>query len=212
MLCSAVPAAAQSQARRQFISVSLDNFRTQPLHFADWPLQDLIGREVAETQRGGHDYESRDGQTTIDVVEFKRPGRGFGLTVYPFGLSSGSTLGLRVSREDLPVIRLAMNGPATVPGYTLTDAYAVDGSVGVYMGDRAPGWGLGSHAFIAGGAGVIRSTLGDGQRLFAEAGGGLSVGPIGVQLAIKFALNRLDEPVEHSFFTVPIALRTSVSF
>jgi hypothetical protein len=80
------------------------------------------------------------------------------------------------------------------------------------MGDRAPGWGLGSHAFIAGGAGVIRSTLGDGQRLFAEAGGGLSVGPIGVQLAIKFALNRLDEPVEHSFFTVPIALRTSVSF
>ena len=28
---------------------------------------------------------------------------------------------------------------------------------------------------------------------FAEGGGGLSVGPIGVQLAIKFALNRLDE-------------------
>lgn len=212
VLAAVLPAAAQSGPRRQFISVSYDVFRTQPLHFAEWPLRGLVGREVTEAQRTNHDYETRDGQTTVDVLEFRRPGHGFGVTVYPFGLASGSTLGVRVSREDLPIIRLEMSGPSAVRSYSLTHAYALDASIGVYVGDRAPGWGLGSHAFVAGGGGLIRSTLSDGQRLFAEGGGGLSVGPVAVQLAIKFAFNRLDEPVEHSFFTVPIALRTSVSF
>lgn len=208
----AAPAAAQSGARRQFISVSFDNFRTQPLHFGEWPVSELVGREVAKAQRENHDYESRDGQTTVEVIEFKRRGRGFGVTVYPFGLASGPTLGVRVSREELPAIRLAMRGPAAVPGYNFTDAYALDASVGLYVGDRAPGWGLGSHAFVGGGAGLVRSGVGDGRRVFAEGGGGLSVGPLAVQLAVKFALNRLDAPVEHQFLTVPIALRTSVSF
>lgn len=209
---NAAPALSQAQPRKQFISVSYDVFRTQPLHFGEWPVSDLVGRDVAEAQRAQHDYETSDGQTTVDVIEFKRAGRGFGVTVFPFGLATGSTLGLRVSREDLPVIRIAIAGPSLVSSYNLDDAYAIDVSAGVYVGDRAPGWGLGSHAFFGGGAGVIRSTLSDGQRLFAEGGGGLSVGPVAVQLAIKFAFNRLDAPVQHKFFTVPVALRTSVNF
>ena len=206
-------ARAQSAApRRQFVSVSLDQQYTQPLHFLEWPVRELVGRDVAEAQRESYDYRSRDELTTVDVLEFKRRGRGFGVTVYPFGLSVGPTLGIRASREELPVIRLAVDGPANVPGYALTDARALDASVGVYLSDRSPGWGLGSHAFVSGGAGLIRSTLGDGHRVFAEGGGGLSVGPIAVELAVKFALNRLDEPIEHKFLTVPVALRTSVSF
>jgi hypothetical protein len=51
-----------------------------------------------------------------------------------------------------------------------------------------------------------------GTRTFAEGGGGLIVGPFGVQLAVKFAWNRLTEPVEHRFLTVPITLRATVSF
>ncbi len=68
------------------------------------------------------------------------------------------------------------------------------------------------HAFVAGGAGRIRSDLGDGSRYFAEGGGGLNSGPFGVQLAVKFAWNRLDDPIEHRFFTVPVTIRAMVSF
>ncbi len=209
----AAGAHAQSAApRRQFVSVSLDQQHTRPLHFADWPVRELVGREVAEAQRETYDYRSRDELTKVEVLEFRRRGRGFGVTVYPFGLSAGSTLGIRASREDLPVIRIAFDGPATVSSYALTDARAFDASVGVYVSDRSPGWGLGSRAFLAGGAGLIRSTLSDGTRLFAEAGGGLVVGPIAVDLALKVAMNRLDRPIAHKFLTVPVALRTSVSF
>lgn len=205
-------AQAPAKPRRQFISVSLDNFTTEPLHFANWPVEDLVGREVAEAQREAYDYRSRDGLTTVDVAEFKKRGSGFGVTVYPFGLSVGSTLGVRISREDLPVIRMEMSGPSLVPAYALTDAYAVDVGAAVYVSDRSPGWGLGSRAFVGGGLGVVRSSMADGRRLFAEGGGGLTVGPIGVELAVKFALNRFDLPVKHQFLTVPISLRAGVSF
>jgi hypothetical protein len=200
------------KARRQFVSVSLDRFTTQPLHFAKWPVEELVGRDVSEAQQEAYDYRSRDGQTTVDVLQFKKPGGGFGLTVYPFGMSSGPTLGIRVSREDLPDIRIALSGPANVSSYTLVDAYAVDVGAQLVIADRAPGWGLGSHAFVGGGLGTVRSSLSDGRRYFAEGGGGVNVGPLGVELAVKFAFNSLDTPLEHHFVTVPVALRASVAF
>jgi hypothetical protein len=146
------------------------------------------------------------------VVEFKRRSRGAGITIYPVGLRSGSTLGIRGSFEDLPVIRLAFEGPGPLDAYTLTNARAYDIGAGVYVADRSAGWGLGSLAFLAAGVGRIRSDLGDGNRYFAEGGGGLSSGPIGVQLSVKFAWNRLEEPVEHRFLTIPITLRGTLSF
>lgn len=201
-----------SNARRQFISVSLDNFTTQPLHFAKWPVEELVGREASEAQRETYDYRTRDGLTTVDVLEFKKRGKGFGVTVYPFGLSVGSTLGIRVSREDLPVIRMQMAGPSNVGSYALTDAYAVDVGAAIYVSDRSAGWGLGSRAFVGGGLGTVRSSMADGRRFFAEGGGGLNVGPFGLDLSVKFAMNRFDVPIEHQFLTVPISLRASVSF
>ena len=56
------------------------------------------------------------------------------------------------------------------------------------------------------------SDLGDGGRYFAEGGGGLTAGPLGVELSVKFAWNRLDLPVEHRFLTVPVALRGTLTF
>lgn len=201
-----------AKPRRQFVTFSLDNFTTQPLHFAKWPVEELVGREVSEAQHEAYDYRSRDGLTTVDVLEFKKRGKGFGVTVYPLGMSVGSTLGVRVSREDLPVIRITMSGPSTVGSYALSDAYAVDVGAGIFVSDRSAGWGLGSHAFVGGGLGTIRSSMADGRRFFAEGGGGLSVGPFGVELAVKFAMNKFDVPLAHQFLTVPIALRASVSF
>ena len=146
------------------------------------------------------------------MLEFNRRGRGAGITVYPLGISAGATLGIRGSVESLPTIRIAFDGPGSLDRYALTDAHAYDVGVGLFVADRSAGWGLGSRAFVIAGGGRIRSGLGDGTRVFAEGGGGLSSGPFGVELSVKFAWNRLDEPVVHRFLTVPIVLRGTLSF
>jgi len=201
-----------SKPRRQFISVTIDWLNTQPLHFVEHPLEDLLGTAVAEAQFQNYDYETRDGLTRIDVIEFKRRGRGAGVTLYPFGISVGSTLGIRASVEQLPTIQVSFDGPGSLDSYRLLDARAYDVGLGYFVADRSAGWGLGSRAFVIAGAGGIRSNLGNGTRVFAEGGGGLSSGPFGVELSIKFAWNRLDEPVPHKFLTIPVALRGTVSF
>jgi len=219
-LLALVPVRADAQdaksppkVRRQWVTFSLEWLRTQPLHFENHPVEDLVGQEVGEAQRQTFDYESRDGLTRVDVIEFRRGGSGYGLTVYPFGMATGATFGVRVSAEDIPRIELDIDGPALVSSYLLEDARALDLSVGVYVADRAPGWGLGSYAFVAGGFGRVRSDVyGRGPRYFGEGGGGLTAGPIGVVLAVKIAWNQLDLPVSHSFLTLPIVLRGQVSF
>ena len=45
-----------------------------------------------------------------------------------------------------------------------------------------------------------------------EVSGGISFGPIGFQVGVKIAQNRLKEPRSHSFYTVPMSLRGTVSF
>jgi hypothetical protein len=213
---SATPLAAQTYSpekpRRQFVSVSYDWLYAQPLHFAEHPLGDLLETEVASAQRESFEYVTRDGTTRIDVLEFTRRSNGFGITVYPFGLSVGTALGVRGSVEQLPTIRVAFDGPGALDSYEFTTARAYDVGIGLFIADRAPGWGLGSHAFVSGGLGRIGSDLGDGHRYFAEGGGGLNAGPLGVQLAVKFGWNHMTEPVDHSFLTVPITLRGMVSF
>jgi hypothetical protein len=200
------------QPRRQFVTLSLDWLYTQPLHFAEHPLEDLLGTDVGASQFADFDYETRDGSTQITVLEFKRRSRGGGITVYPLGMKTGSTLGIRGSFEGLPDIRLSFDGPGSLDSYVLTNGRAYDVSAGLWVADRSAGWGLGSHAFVAGGVGRIRSDLGDGGRIFAEGGGGVNSGPLGLELSVKFAWNRLDEPVEHRFLTVPITIRGTVSF
>jgi hypothetical protein len=208
----AADARAQDRPRRQFVTISVDQLNTQPLRFGEHPLEDLIGRSLVQGQREAFDYRSEDGETLVDVLEFRRRARGAGATVYPFGMTVGPALAVRGSYEELPVIRFTATGPADVHEYALVDGRAYDVGVGVVVSDRSPGWGLGSHAFVAAGAGRIRSGLGDGDRYFAEGGGGLTVGPVGVQLAVKVARNRLTAPREHTFFTVPISLRGTLSF
>lgn len=200
------------QPRRQFLTVSYSWLYTHPLHFAEHPLEDLAGQPVSAAQMQEHDYETSDGSTRINVDEFRRRRIGLGVTLYPFGLRSGPTLALRGSLEQLPVIRLAIDGPGALDRYDLTNGRAFDAGIGLFVADRSAGWGLGSHAFVVGGIGRIRSDISGGSRYFAEAGGGVNSGPIGVELAVKFAWNRLSDPVEHRFLTVPVIIRGSVSF
>src|SRR5687767_2646815 len=171
---------------RHFVSVSYDWIYTEPLHFGEHPLQDLLGREVASAQRETYEYRTRDEATLIDVVEFSRRQRGLSASLYPLGMSSGATLMLRGSIVPLPRIQIEFVGPAPFPRYAMVDGRAYDGAIGIMMADRAPGWGLGSHAFVAVGVGRLTTELGDGGRYFAEGGGGLDVGPIGVELGVKF--------------------------
>lgn len=216
ILGCAAEASAQVPAgrkpRRQFVTLSYDWLYTHPLHFANHPLADLVGAEVTEVHFEDFDYRTSDGNTLIDVLEFKRRGHGAGITLYPFGIGAGTALALRGSVEQLPVIRIAFDGPAALSRYELTNGHAYDAAAGIYVSDRSPGWGLGSYAFVAGGVGRITTDIGGGSRYFAEGGGGLTSGHVGVELSIKFAMNRLSEPVAHRFLTVPIALRGTVSF
>lgn len=216
LLCSTAAASAQTygggKPRRHFVTLSYDWLSTHPLHFANHPLADLAGAEVTNVYFEDFDYQARDGKTLIDVLEFKRRGQGAGITVYPFGMSIGTTLMLRGSVEQLPVIRIEFEGPALVSSYALTNGHAYDAAAGFCVADRSSGWGLGSHAFVAGGVGRLHSDLGGGSRYFAEGGGGITSGPLGVELSVKFAWNRLSEPVEHRFLTVPVAVRATVSF
>jgi hypothetical protein len=212
----AAPAAAQDYAvqkpRRQFVTVSLDWLNVEPLHFASHPLEDLVGRDVATAQFEAYDYRTRDEQILIDVVEFRKRNRAMTVAVYPLGLSSGATLGLRGSIEELPTIRIDFEGPGAPDDYALTGGRAYEIGAGLYVADRSPGWGLGSQAFVLGGVGRIKADEREGTRIFAEGGGGLSIGPLGVQLAVKFAWNRLTEPVGHRFLTIPVTLRGTFSF
>jgi hypothetical protein len=215
MLAVAVPAAAQAHARHarpHFVSISYDWLYVQPYHFDAHPLGDLLGQPVSEVHLQPFQYQTRDGLTHVTVGGFQHRAEGFGVTLYPFGSSEGPTLAIRGRVERMPDIRASFDGPAPVPTYELTNGRATDVAVGVDVADRSPGWGLGSHAFVLGGVGRAHTDQSSGTRYFAEGGGGLAAGPIGVDIAFKFVVNRFDQPVAHQLFTLPISVRGTLTF
>jgi len=202
------------KARKQWFAVSSDWLNMMPLHLKEAPFEQLTGRPLGTSQRKDWDYESRGdgGLTQVDVLEYQRRSRGAGVAVYPFGSSQGPTLMVKGSLENLPSFRARFDGPSIVNSYELVDARAYDIGAGVIFVDRSPGWGLGSHAYVIGGVGRLDSALGSGRRVFGEGGGGLSVGPIGVEIAMKFAYNKLSNPIDHGFYSVPITIRATFGF
>lgn len=214
---TALPASAQSgvyqprKARRHFVSFSYDWQYIHGYGF-DKSLGDLLGQPVSEVHLEAFQYQTRDEKTRATVNEFSHDGQGIGVTLFPFGSSAGATLAIRGSIESLPAIRVTFDGPAPASSYALTNGRAYDLGFGVDMSDRSPGWGLGSHAFVLGGFGKTSSDQGNGHRYFAEGGGGLLVGPLGVDLAFKFAVNRFDLPVPHTIYNVPISVRGTLTF
>jgi hypothetical protein len=217
ILVTTMPASAQGssharKARPHFISVDYDWLYVQPYSFDKHPLADLLGQPVSEVHLQSYQYETRDGLTRVTVDDFTKRAQGFGVTIYPFGSSEGPTLAVRGSVEHMPEIRAAFDGPAPAPRYALTNGRATDIAVGVDVADRSPGWGLGSHAFVLGGVGRARTDQMNGTRYFAEGGGGIAAGPIGVDIAFKFVVNKFDAPVTHQIFNLPISVRGTLTF
>lgn len=217
ILALAAPATAQGsyhahKARPHFISFDYDWLYVQPYSFDKHPLADLLGEPVSEVHLQSYQYETRDGLTRITVNDFVKRATGFGVTIYPFGSSEGPTLAVRGSVEQIPTIRAAFDGPAPISNYELTNGRATDVAAGVDVADRSPGWGLGSHAFVLGGVGRAHTDQMNGTRYFAEGGGGVAAGPIGVDIAFKFVVNKFDAPVTHQIFNLPISVRGTVTF
>ena len=214
----ASPAAAQSQtyqpkkARRHFISLTYDWQFVQPYSFAKHPLEELLGQRVNEVHLQDYQYETQDRQTTVRVLEYGKRANGIGATIYPFGSSSGATLALRASLESMPDIRVAFSGPAPAPVYLLTGGRATDFGAGLEMSDRSPGWGMGGHAFLIGGVGRAHTDQMDGRRYFGEGGGGITIGPVGIDLSVKYVVNSFDLPLSHSVHMIPVCVRGSLTF
>ena len=98
---------------------------------------------------------------------------------------------MRGSIERLPTIRLTFTGPAPSPTYALTNGRAHD--CRRRPRDERSLAGLGPrqprvHPRRAS-AGSRRDQR-DGTRYFAEGGGGVMSGPFGVDISVKFAVNR----------------------
>lgn len=203
---------AAQKARRHFITVSFEKQYVQPYSFNKHPLPELLGQPVDEVHLENFQYRTRDQRTQVNVLEYGKRGTAVGATVYPFGSSVGATLAIRGSLETLPTIRLAFSGPAPSPTYELTNGRAADVGVGVEMSDRSAGWGLGAHAFLIGGIGRATTDQMNGRRYFAEGGGGVMSGPFGVDISVKFAVNRFSTPVTHSIFMIPISVRGTLTF
>jgi hypothetical protein len=215
-LSAGSPAQAQTyqeeKARRHFISLSFEKHYVQPHGFAKHPLEELLGQPVDEVRLEDFQYRTRDQQTLVNVLEYGNHATAIGATVYPFGASAGATLAIRGSLETLPTVRVRFTGPAPGPEYVLTNGRAMDLGVGLEMSDRAPGWGLGAHAFVLGGFGRVSTDQLDGRRYFVEGGGGVMSGPLGVDIAFKYAINRFTTPVTHSVHMIPISVRGTLTF
>ena len=200
------------KARRHFISLTFDTQFLQPYSFDKHPLADLLGQPVDEVRLESFQYRTRDGKTLVNVLEYGKRASGIGATVYPFGSSDGPTLAVRASIESVPPIRVAFTGPAPSPTYELTGGRATDFGIGIDMSDRSAGWGLGAHAFIIGGIGKITTDQLDGNRYFGEGGGGITSGPFGVDISLKFSVNRFSTPVPHRIYLIPVSVRGTLTF
>ena len=215
-LSNAVPPPAQSyqqpKPRRHFISLSYETQYIQPRGFAKHPLEELLGQPVDEVHLESFQYRTRDQLTQATVHEYGKRGTAIGATVYPFGASIGATLAIRGSIETLPTIRVAFAGASPLSGFNLTDGRAMDIGAGIEMSDRAPGWGLGAHAFVLGGIGRAMTEQMDGRRYFIEGGGGVMSGPLGFDISFKYAINRFTTPVVHSVHMIPISVRGTLTF
>jgi hypothetical protein len=220
-LCLAASLAAPPQqaqpyhapkARRHFITIYAERQIVQGSGFDKHPLEDLLGQEVNEVHLESYQYRTKDNQTLITVNGFGRRATAVGVTIYPLGSSQGPTLAIRGSLETIPDIHLSFTGPAPSPTYDLTGGRALDVGVGLDMSDRSAGWGLGTHAYIIGGAGRAITDQMNGKRYFIEGGGGVMFGIFGVDVGFKYVNNMFTVPADHSIRAIPISVRATLSF
>jgi hypothetical protein len=200
------------KARRHFITLYAERQFVQGSGFEKHPLEELLGQEVNEVHLQSYHYLTKDNLTLITVDDFGRRATAVGATVYPFGSSEGATLAIRGSLESIPDVRVSFSGPAPSPAYALTGGHALDVGAGIDMSDRAPGWSLGTHAYVIGGAGRVITDQRNGTRYFVEGGGGVTFGALGFDIAFKYVTNNFILPVDHSVRVIPVSVRATLGF
>jgi hypothetical protein len=200
------------KARRHFITLYAERQFVQGSGFDKHPLEELLGQEVNGVHLQSYDYRTKDTLTLVTVDDFGRRATAVGATVYPFGSSEGATLAIRGSLESIPDVRVSFSGPAPSPTYGLTGGRALDVGAGIDMSDRAPGWSLGTHAYVIGGVGRAITDQRNGTRYFVEGGGGVTFGALGFDIAFKYVTNNFTLPVDHSVRVIPISLRATLGF
>jgi hypothetical protein len=52
----------------------------------------------------------------------------------------------------------------------------------------------------------------NGKRYWGEGGGGVMSGPFGVDISVKFTVNRFSTPVTHTIYMIPIIVRGTLTF
>jgi hypothetical protein len=203
---------SNAQAREQYVTVTLDRVNASVIEFRKYPLEQLAGEPLAFDFNRGF-YATADESISIRDVRIRSRARGYGLMLYPFGVANNTTLALHVKYETLPRIRFVVNHPDRQQAYVLEDGEARDLGLGFISCRRNPGWlGLGACAFVIAGTGWLDGSLGEGRRHFAEGGGRFTVGPIGAELFFRVARHKLSNPEPHTFTTVPLGLRLSLTF
>ncbi|MDO8496230.1 MAG: hypothetical protein Q7S43_02135 [bacterium] len=203
----------KKEAEKQLITIYYDLATTWPMKFKDSPLEQLAGTELTFDYENFSSYHSTNGSIQISGVSFQRKHRGVGFMIYPLGLGNNTTLTLKGGHESLPNIRFKINSPNGVYNYTLTDGDAYDLGIGAISDSGSSGWlGFGANAYIIVGTGWLDSSLGPGHRYFAEFGGGLGTNLLKIGFFAKLNRNQLNSPVPHHFYTIPIGVRTMISF
>ena len=187
------------KARRHFISVSFETQFVQPYGFAKHPLEELLGQPVDEVHLEIVPVPHRAiRQTLVNVLEYGKRATGDrrdGLSVRLERRARRSPI--RGSIETMP------DDPGRAspdrrrrPTYELTNGRATDLGVGIDMSDRVARLGPRRarlhHRAASAGFRPISSTA---RRYFVEGGGGVTSGPFGVDVSVKFTVNRFTTPV-----------------
>ena len=162
-LASAQPY-TDAKPRRQFVTVSIDWLHTQPLHFLEHPLEDLVGTEVAAVAVRGLRLRDPRRLTLIDVLEFSRRGRGrrhHGLSLrhQRRGDAGESAAASRAARHPHRLRRARRARQL----YVLTDARAYDVGAGLFVADRRPAGASAATPSSGAASAASGATCGDGD-------------------------------------------------
>ncbi len=204
----------QKEPKQQFITIYYDlATHIAPMNFMNYPLEQLAGTGLMFDYENMSGYYSADGSIEISGIRFPRNHKGMGFMIYPLGLGNNTTLTLKGGYESLPEIRFKITRPKGVYDYAPVNGGAYDLGIGAISDSGGPGWfGFGANAYIIVGTGWLDSSLGPGHRFFAEFGGGLGTNLLKIGFFVKLNRNQLSSPVPHHFYTMPIGMRTMISF
>ena len=159
--------------------------------FDDHPLADLLGaagRRSPPAVVPVPDARSADARQRARVRQARDRHRRDRLSVRLE--RRGRRSPIRGSIESVPTIRARVHRAGAGADLRADQRPRHRLGVGLDMSDRSPGWGLGATRSSSAVSAGSQTDQMDGTRYFGEGGGGIMSGPFGVDLSVKFTVNR----------------------